>query len=170
MRLAGVALVAIVVAFPLATLPAAPVTWLAGAALVVGVLGVSALSVPLAAAGAAIAMVAYALAIVIGQPPADPSASAAFGATLVLLLALVHFAGRIHGAAVGPGVVAGQVRHWLGVGAAGVLAALGISLGGAALGPLLLGATLPIVIVAAALGAVLTAAGVIALVTSGDRA
>jgi hypothetical protein len=88
-----------------------------------------------------------------------------FGATLVLLLALVHFAARVHGAALGRAVVAGQIRHWLAVVAAGMVTAAGLTAGGALLGPVLGGATLPMVVVTAALGALLTAAGVITLTT-----
>ena len=106
------------------------------------------------------------LALTLARPAADPLASVAFGGTLVLLLALVHFAARIEGAVVGPGVLAGQIRHWMVIVALGVAAAAVLTLGGAVLAPLLVGATLPVVVVAAALGAVLTVAGVISLVTA----
>jgi hypothetical protein len=168
-RAAAVLLVAAVVAFPLTAFPAAPVTWLAGAALAIGVLGASALSVPLVTTGAAVALVAHALALVLTRAPADPIAGAALGATLVLLLALVHLAARTHGAAVGLGVGAGQVRQWLAVVGAGVLAALGLAAAGAALGPALLGASLPVAIVTGALGVLLAVAGVIALVAAREE-
>jgi hypothetical protein len=163
-RAAAVLLVAAVVAFPLTAFPAAPVTWLAGAAFVIGILGASALSVPLVTTGAAVALVAHALALVLTRAPADPIAAAALGATLVLLLALVHLAARTHGAAIGLGVVAGQVRQWLALVVAGLAVALALSAAGALLGPTL-GASLPIVLIAGALGVLLTAAGLIALLT-----
>jgi hypothetical protein len=166
MRLGAVILVGVLVAFPLAALAAPPITWLAGIALGIGGAGVGALSVPLVTTGASVALIAYALALVIARPAADPLAAIAFGATLVLLLALVHFAGRVQGAAVGAAVVTAQVRHWLAVVAAGVVAALALTAGGAVLGPTLLGATLPVVVAAGALGALLAVAGVIALVTT----
>ena len=102
MRLAAVALVGILVAFPLAVLPAAPVTWLAAAALVIGSAGALILAVPLVTAAASLALVAYALALAIVRPAPDPVGAITLGAALVLLLALVHFAGRVDGAALGP--------------------------------------------------------------------
>jgi hypothetical protein len=78
----------------------------------------------------------------------------------------VHFAGLVDGSLIGRGVIAGQLRRWLGIVALGVLAAGGLAAGGAVLGPILVGVTLPIVVVAAALGSLLTVAGVIALVTA----
>jgi hypothetical protein len=165
-RLAAVVLVGIIVGIPLAIVPAAPVTWLAVATLVVGTIGAFARSVPLVTAGASLSLIAYAVALTLAGPAADPIASVVFGGTLVLLLALVHFAGRIEGAVVGPGVLAGQIRHWMVIVALGVAAAAVLTLGGAVLAPLLVGATLPVVVVAAALGAVLTVAGVISLVTA----
>jgi hypothetical protein len=165
MRLAAAALVALLVAFPVGVRPAAPVTWLAVVALAVGGLGVMVLSVTLVTTAGALALIAYALALVLARPAVDAVAAAAFGAILVLLLALVHFAARVHGAAYGPAVVAGQIRHWLAVVATGVVTAAGLTAAGALLGPALAGTTLPIVVVTAALGAVLTAAGVIALTT-----
>lgn len=165
-RLATAALVAILVGIPLAILPAAPVTWLAVVALVIGTIGALVLSVAFVTAGASLTLIAYAVALALARPAADPIASVVLGGTLVLLLALVHFANRIEGAVVGPGVVAGQIRHWLAIVALGVAAAAALTLGGAALGPALVGATLPVVVVAAALGALLAVAGVISLVTA----
>jgi hypothetical protein len=166
MRLAALVLVAVVAGIPLEILAAAPVTWLAGAALSVGGVGALALSMSFVTAGAALALIAYTLALTAGRPAADPIVSVVFGGTLVLLLALVHFAGRVDGALIGRGVIAGQLRRWLGIVALGVVAAGGLAAGGAVLGPILVGATLPIVVVAAALGSLLTVAGVIALVTA----
>lgn len=166
MRLAAAILVAVLVALPLTVLASAPVTWLVVPALVVGGAGVVALSVPLVTAGASLALIAYALALVIVRAPFDPVAAIAFGATLVLLLALVHFAGRVHGAAIGPSVITSQIRHWLVIVAAGVVAAVVLTAAAAALGFTLRGAALPVVVVVAALGALVTVAGVIALVTT----
>jgi len=165
MRLAAAALVAVLVAFPVAARPAAPITWLAVVALAVGGVGVSVLSVTLVTIGGALALITYALALVLAQPAIDLVAATVFGATLVLLLALVHFAAHVRGAILGRAVVAGQIRRWLAVVAAGVVTASGLTAGGALLGPVLGGATLPMVVVTAALGALLTAAGVIALTT-----
>ena len=102
-------------------------------ALGVGGTGVLALSVPMVTAGASLALIAYALALVIARPPVDLVAAIAFGAALVLLLALVHFAARVRGAALGPEVIATQVRHWLMIVAVGVVAAIGLTAAAAAL-------------------------------------
>jgi hypothetical protein len=166
MRLAAAILVAVLAAFSLSVLPGRPVTWLAGAALAVGGTGVVVLSVPVVAAGASLALIAYALALVIARPPVDVVAGSAFGATLVLLLGLVHFAARVRGAAVGRAVLATQIRQWLAIVAVGVLAAVGLTGAAAALGGALQGASLPVVVVTAALGALVTVAGAFALLTT----
>jgi hypothetical protein len=165
-RLAAAALVTVVVGIPLAILPTAPVTWLTVVALAIGTTGALVLSVALVTAGASLALIAYAVALALARPAADPIASVVLGGTLVLLLALVHFGSRIDGAVVGPGVVAGQIRHWMAIVALGGAGAVALTLGGAVLGPALVGATLPVVVVAAALGALLAVAGVISLVTA----
>ena len=72
------------------------------------------------------------------RPAADPIASVVLGSTLVLLLALVHFGRRIDDAVVGPGVGAGQIRHWMAIVALGVAGAVVLTLGGA-VGPALVG-------------------------------
>jgi len=166
MRLAIAVLVVLVAGIPLAIVPAAPVTWLALAAAAAGGVGALVLSVSLVTAGASLSLVAYAVALTVAGPVADPVVSVVLGGALVLLLALTHFAQRTEGALLAPGVVAGQIRHWLAVVGLGVAVAAALTLGGAVLGPVLVGATLPVVVVAAALGAVLTVAGVIALVTA----
>ena len=99
----------------------------------------------------------------IAAPAAESLTGIALGATLVLLLALVHFAGRARGAALGPSVIASQVRQWLAVVGLGTVAAAVLTAAAAPLGVALRSATLPVVVSAAALGAVLTVAGVIAL-------
>jgi hypothetical protein len=161
--------VAVLAAFPLSVLSAPPVTWLAVAALGVGGAGVAALSVPVVTAGASLALIAYTLALVMARAAVDPIAAIALGATLVLLLALVHFAGHVHGAAVAVSVVASRIRQSLAIVAVGIAAALVLTAGGAALSGALRDAPLPVVVAAAALGALLAAAGVIALVTTRER-
>ena len=165
MRLAAIVLLAVLTALPLSLQPSAPpVAWLAGAALVVGGVGVTAWSVPLVTAAEALVVIAYALALVIARPADDMFTGIALGATAVLLLALVHFAGRTRGAALGDAVAASQVRQWLAVAGVGVVAAAGLTATAAPLGVALRSAALPVVVIAAALGALLTVGGVIALV------
>ncbi len=163
MRLAAVILVVALGALPVALWPSVPVTWLAVPALVVGGAGAIALSVPLVTVGAVLALIAYTLALVIARPAVDPFAAMAVGATLVLLLALVHFAGSAHGAFIGRSVLTSQLRHWLLIAGAGVLSALVLTVVATGLAPVLAGAALPMVVVIAGLGALLTAAGIIAL-------
>ena len=165
MRLAAVALMAMLVGWPLAVWPSPVLVGLAVPGLVVGGAGVIARSVPLATAGAALALIEYALALVIAQPRPDPVTGIAFGAGLVLLLASVHFTGRAHGAALGPSVIRSQVRHWLAIVALGAVGATLLTVGGEALGLALRGAALPVVVAAAALGALATVAGVVGLVS-----
>lgn len=166
MSLVALVLMAVLVAIPLAVLPAAPVTWLAIVAFGIGGVGVIVRSRPIVTAGAALALIAYAVALVTAGVVAHPVPAVAFGSTLVLLLALVHLSARVHGAALGPAVIAVQIRHWLGVVALGVVAAIGLTAAATLLGAMLRGASLPLVVAAAALGALMTTAGVIALVTA----
>jgi hypothetical protein len=170
MRLAALVLLAILAALPLSIRPSSPaVTWLATAALLVGGVGVIAWSVPVVTAAGSLIVIAYALALVVAGPAADPLAATALGATLVLLLALVHFAGRARGAVLGPSVVAAQARQWLAVAGLGAVAAVALTAAAVPLGAALRSATLPVVVIASALGAVLTVAGVIALVAGEGR-
>jgi hypothetical protein len=166
MRLAAAVLVLVVVSFPVAVLPGPPVTWLAVVGGIVGGAGAVLLSVTLVTVGASVALIAYALALLIARPVgADPLTATSFGAALVVMLALVHFAARADAAALGPAVLATQLRQWLVTIAAGVLAAAGLTMAADLLGAVLAGTSQAVVVAAAALGAVLTVAGLIALTT-----
>ena len=122
-------------------------------------------------AAGSLVVIAYALALVVAGPAADSLIAIALGATLVLLLALVHLGGRVRGAFLGPSVMAAQARQWLAVVGSGVVVAVVLILAAAPLGAALRGASLPVVVIAAALGAVLTVAGVITLLArEGKRA
>ncbi len=171
MRPAAVVLLLVLAALPLSVRPSAPpVAWLAAAALAVGGVGVIAWSVPLVTAAGSLALIAYALALVVAGPAADPLAAIALGATLVLLLALVHFAGRARGATLGPSVVTAQARQWLAVAGLGAVVAVVLIGAAAPLAGALRSAALPVVVTIAAVGALVTVAGVIALITgSGSR-
>ena len=85
LRLAAVALMAILAGLPLSILPSLGA--LAALALVVGGAGAIAASVPLATAGGALALIEYALALVVAAPDPDPVTGTAVGVGLVLLLA-----------------------------------------------------------------------------------
>ena len=163
MRLAAALLLLVVMALPLSVRPAPPVTWLAAAGLALGGIGVLAWSVPLVTAAGALALVAHAMALAIAGPEAAPAAAIALGAGLVLLLALVHFGGRVRGAMRGPGVVVAQARQWLMVAGLGTVVAVALVMAAPPLGAALGRAPMPVVVAAAALGAVVAVAGVIAL-------
>jgi hypothetical protein len=166
LRLAAILVLVVLVALPLAAWPAAPVTWLAGAALVVGGAGVVALAVSLTTVAAVLALLAYTVALVTARPTAEPVTAMVLGAALVLLLALVHLGHRVRAAVVEPAVIARQARDWLIVVALGLVAAAAGAWGGAALRPMLAALALPMVVIVAALGAVLTMLGVSALVVT----
>jgi hypothetical protein len=164
LRLVGFVVLAIVVAIPLGVLPAAPVTWLVMAALGIGSAGVIARSITLATIAGATALIAYAVALLLARPTGTMLDGLALGAALVLLLAVVQFAERSAGADLGPGVMAAQLRQWLGTGLLGVVAALLLVAGAAAIASGIVGATLPMVVIAASIGAALVGAGVVVLV------
>jgi len=165
MRLVAAVLVLVVAGFPLAVYAAAPVTWLSLGALAVAATGVALLSVPLVTAGATLALVAEAAALLIARTPVDPVGAIVLGVALTLLLSVVHFAARVDGAWLGPSLVAVQVRQWLIVSGLGVIAAAALAAVAGALAGAFRGVGLPAVIAAAALGAALTLAGVVALLT-----
>jgi hypothetical protein len=167
LRLAAAVLLVVLVAFPVAVLPAAPVTWLAVVALAVAGAGIAMLSVPVVTAGAVLALITYALALVIAQPPVDPVAAIGVGADALVLLALVQFAGHAQGALLGPAVLAGRLRQWLAAAGLGVAVTGALVTVATVLGLVLRGATLPVVVAAAALGALLAMAGLVALMTAG---
>ena len=139
-----------------------------GLAVVVLVLWVGATalrSVPLATAACTLALVEYALALVIARTPVDVMTGAGVGLVMLLLLQLVHFRRRVHGAQVGRAVLRSQLVAWLTIAGLGAVAAVLASAGGALLREgVLARAPLPAIVVASAIGAVATAAGVIALI------
>ena len=167
MRLVAAALVLVVAAFPLAVYPAAPVTWLVLAALLAAGPGVALLWVPLATAGGALALIAYAVALLIAGPAVDLVSATALGVTLTLLLSIVNFGARVEGAGLGPSVMAAQVRDWLVVAGLGVITVAVLAAAGAAVAGALRGAALPVMIAAAALGAAVSVAGAVALMRRG---
>jgi hypothetical protein len=166
LRLAAAVLLVVLVAFPVAVLPAAPVTWLAVVALAVAGGGIAVLSVPVTTAGAALALITYALALVIAQAPVDPVAAIGVGVDAVVLLTLVQFAGHAQGALLGPAVLAGRLRQWLAAAGLGAAVAGALVTVATLLELVLRGVTLPVVAAAAALGALLAMAGLVALMTA----
>jgi len=155
--LAGL-LALVVVGFPLLIAPSE----LTGAlGVIAGALcagGIGALSIPLLAAGAALSLVGYALALWPSGGSLDPLGAVAFGVVLSLLFQAVGFAAHFRGAAMDPHVLPGQVRYWVssGVGAAMVGILLSIATGGIALR-----LPLPVYPAAVALGALAAFVGVV---------
>lgn len=155
--LAGL-LALVLVGFPLLVAPSE----LTGApAVIAGTLcaaGIAALSIPLLAAGAALSLVGYALALWSSPGPPDPLGALALGVVLSLLFQVVGFVAHFRGAAVDSHVLPGQVRYWVGsgVGAAVVGILLSISAGGIALR-----LPLPAYPAAAALGALAAFVGAV---------
>jgi hypothetical protein len=169
LRLAAVTLMAALAGLPLSVLPSPVLGALAALALLVGGAGALAASVPLATAGGTLALVEYALALVVARPDPAPVTATAIGVGLFLLLASVHFASQTRGAALGDSVIRAQARHWLARAALGAVGATVLTVGGEALALALRGAALPLVVVASAVGALMTVIGVVALVTAPPR-
>jgi hypothetical protein len=147
-----------VVGFPLLRAPGS-VTELLGliaATLCAG--GILGLSIPLLAAGATLAVVEYAFASLVAGGPPDVLGALAFGAALSLLLQTVGFAARFHGVSVAPQVLRGQVRVWVGTGAAGVMGGLALAGGAGFVWLRLPAAAYPVVV---ALGLLVAFAGVV---------
>ena len=167
---ASCGLVGVLVALPLVVEPSLFVAWLAVPALLLGLAAAVLRSVALATACAVVALIEYALALMIARAPVDVVTGVGVGVVLFLLLQLVHFGSRAHGAVISRAALVSQLRAWLGVAVIGALAAIALTLVGEALRLALPGAALPAVVVAGALGALAATAGVILLVMRGGPA
>jgi hypothetical protein len=157
--LAGL-LALVLVGFPLLIAPSELTGALGVIAGMLCAAGIGALSIPLLAAGAALSLVGYALALWPSAGSPDPLGAVVLGVVLSLLFQVVGFAARFPGAAVDSHVLPGQVRYWVasGVGAAAVGILLSISARGIALR-----LPLPAYPAAVAFGAVAVFLGVIRL-------
>lgn len=150
-----------VVALPLSVLPDPPVSMVAAAAGLLGAAGVLLPAPPLATAGAVLALVAHAVALLITEMRPDPARGVAMGLALLLFLAGAHLAAHAARAAVGPAVLRAVLRDWLEALALAAAGAAALALAGQALAGLLHGAALPAVTVLGAVGALLATAGVV---------
>jgi hypothetical protein len=132
--LAGL-LVLILVGFPVLIAPSELTGTLAFIAAALCAAGIGALSIPLLAAGAALSLVGYALALLSSAGSPDPLGAVALGVVLSLLFQVVEFVAHFRGAAVDSHVLPGQVRYWVGSGVAAAVVGilLSISAGGIAL-------------------------------------
>jgi len=117
------------VGYPLLIAPATSVLTLGIIALALCALGFL-LGTPLVVGGAVIALGEYALALWLAGSPPQLAGAALFGVGVTLLLQTADFGWRARRAALGPGVVAAQVRYWALFGAiagASALAAIGVA-------------------------------------------
>jgi len=104
--------VVVVVGYPLLIAPTRAVLVIGVAAMVLCALGIAAHSAPVVVAGGVLALGEYALALWLSTGPPRLTGAVLFGIGLLLLLETVDFARRVRHAAMGPGVIASQIRYW----------------------------------------------------------
>jgi hypothetical protein len=109
-RLAAVLALGLVSA-PLLVAPSAAVALVGAAALALCALGIL-VATPLLVGGMVLALGEYALALRLAGGAPHLGGAVLFGVVLALLLEAAEFGRRAHQAAVGPGVVAAQLRSW----------------------------------------------------------
>ena len=155
------------IGYPLGVMPgvsAALLGVVAGTLCAAGILGrIRAL----VALGAGVAMVEYALALLLASGPQDPVGALGFGVALSLLLQTVDFEVRFRGAVVERQAVQAHVREWLETGAVAVV--LGLLLTGLGGGGMIR-LPVPVYPVVAALGALLALLGVVGCALQGADA
>ncbi len=123
MRHLTVMLACALVSYPLLIVPATSVLMLGVIALVLCALGVL-LGTPLVVGGAVVALGEYTLALWLAGSSPRLAGAALFGVGLILLLQTADFGWLARRAALGPGVVASQIRYWALFGAIAATAAL----------------------------------------------
>jgi hypothetical protein len=104
--------VVVLVGYPLLIAPTKAVLVIGVAAMVLCALGIAVLSTPVVVGGGVLALGEYAVALWLSTGPPRLVGAVLFGVGLVLLLETVDFARRVRHAAMGPGVVASQIRYW----------------------------------------------------------
>jgi hypothetical protein len=155
----------VLVGLPVITLPLLGIAVPAGAAALAIGAGAFGGVGPLVAAGAALALIDYGLALWLTAAPADPLGAALFGVALVLVLETADFHRRFRGAIVSAAALRGQAFRWavgavLGLVAATALAAL--ALVGLRLPP----GMAPLLAAAGAIGVIAGVAGALSRLTS----
>lgn len=103
-----------IVAYPLLVAPTKAVLVLALAALALCSLGLVVRSTSVVVAGGGLVLGQYTLALWLAGGPLRPGGAALLGVGLALLVETADFDRRIRGAALGPGLVASQIRYWAG--------------------------------------------------------
>ena len=112
LRLPPAIFVVVLVGYPLLIASTTAVLTIGAAAMVLCALGIVALSTPVVVAGCVLALGEYALALWLSPGPPRLAGAVLFGVALILLLETVDFARRVGHAAMGPGLVASQIRYW----------------------------------------------------------
>ncbi len=157
--------VLILVGLPLVVLPSWIVAVLAFVAAGLCAGGIAALSVPVLTAGASLAVIEYALALSISDGPPDFVTAMVLAVALFLLLELVSFMGRLHGAAVAAPVMRSMIRYWLAIAGAGAGVVIVLTAAAAAVRLAVPVPSYPAAAAAGALGAFVAAVGVLKLAT-----
>ncbi len=121
-RLAAL-LVVLLIGHPLAIQPSKFVAITAGIAVALCALGIVTRSTSVLTAGVALALGEYALALAISDSPARLGSAVVAGVIVALLLEVGDFDRRFRDAAIGPRVLATQLRYWAGFGVVGAIAA-----------------------------------------------
>jgi hypothetical protein len=103
-----------VLGYPLLITPARSVLVIGLGALALFALGLVVRSGALVTAGGVLALGQYAFALWLGAGSPRLAGAVIFGVALVLLLETADFSRRVRGATLGPGLVASQVRYWVG--------------------------------------------------------
>ena len=113
-----------VLGYPLLIAPARSVLVIGLAALALCALGLVVRSGALVTASGVLALGQYVFALWLAAGPPRLAGAALFGIGLVLLVEIADFSRRVRGATLGPGLVASQVRYWVGFGGLAGVAAL----------------------------------------------
>lgn len=166
MKSIAAGLMLVLVGVPLVVLPSGFLTVLAGPAAALGAAGIVAHSVPLVTAAATIAMIEYVAALSVAGGPPDFVTAMIFGTALFLVIELVDFMRRTHGAAIGPSVTATMIRYWLGIAGLGAGLVVVLIAGAASLRLAVPIAFHPAAAAVGALGAFIAGVGVLKLVTT----
>ena len=124
MWLPPLVLAVLVLGYPLLVTPARAVLVVGLVALALCVLGLVVRAAVLVTAGGVLALGQYALALWLAAGPPRLAGAVLFGVGLVLLVETADFSRRVRGATLGPGLVASQVRYWVGFAAIAGAAAL----------------------------------------------
>jgi hypothetical protein len=117
-------LVVLLIGYPLAIHPTKLVAIVAGVSLALCALGITMRFAPVVIAGVALALGEYALALVASGTPPRLVGAVLIGVVAALVLEIADFERRFRDVAIAPGVIARQLRHWVGFAALAVVAAV----------------------------------------------